>query len=114
VRGVSNGAFKYDGPMFAGLSGNMGCSAWLEQDGVNVVVVTAAEQPLGPAFAKTLGIDCRSMRVIAVKSAVHFRASFEPIAGSIFNVDTQAVHTHDFTKLIYKRRRRPMYPIDGH
>jgi microcystin degradation protein MlrC len=113
VRGISNGAFKYDGPMFAGLTGNMGCSTWLEQDGVNVVVVTAAEQPLGPAFAKTLGIDCRSMRVIAVKSAVHFRASFEPIAGSIFNVDTKAVHTHDFTKLKYHRRRRPMYPLDG-
>ncbi len=113
VRGISNGAFTYDGPMFAGLTGNMGCSAWLEQDGVHVVIVTAAEQPLGPAFGKTLGIDCRSMRVIAVKSAVHFRASFEPMAGSIFNVDTQAVHTHDFTKLKYNRRRRPMYPIDG-
>lgn len=113
VKGLSQGAFKYDGPMFAGLTGNMGLSAWLEQDGVNVVVVTAAEQPLGPAFARTLGIDYRSMRVIAVKSAVHFRASFEPMAGSIFNVDTQAVHTHDFTQLKYERRRRPMYPLDG-
>lgn len=113
VRGISDGDFRYDGPMFAGLTGNMGCSAWLEQDGVHVVVVSAGEQPLGPAFAKSLGIDCTAMKVIAVKSAVHFRASFEPIAGSIFNIDTKAVHTHDFNALNYKHRRRPMYPVDG-
>ncbi|RPI80386.1 MAG: M81 family peptidase, partial [Planctomycetaceae bacterium] len=78
VRAVSNGDFTYDGPMYAGLTGNMGRSAWLEQDGVSVVVVSKTEQPLGPAFALTLGIDCKKMLYIAVKSAVHFRASFEP------------------------------------
>lgn len=112
VRAVSDGGFTYDGPMYAGLTGNMGRSAWLEQDGVHVVVVTAHEQPLGPAFAKTLGIDCRAMKYIAVKSAVHFRASFEPIAGSIFNVDARAIHTHDFAALPYRHRRRPMYPVE--
>lgn len=113
VRALSSGAFTYDGPMYAGLTGNMGPSAWLEQDGIHVVLVTAHEQPLGPAFARTLGIDCRRMRYIAVKSAVHFRASFEPFAGSIFNVDARAIHTHDFASLPYQKRQRPMYPVDG-
>ena len=111
VRALSQGEFRYDGPMYAGLTGNMGPSAWIEQDGVHVVVVTAHEQPLGPAFAQSLGIDCRAMKYIAVKSAVHFRASFEPFAGSIFNVDAAAIHTHDFAKLHYTKRQ-PMYPID--
>jgi microcystin degradation protein MlrC len=105
VMAVSDGDFTYDGPMYAGLTGNMGRSAWLRQEGVSVVVVTAPEQPLGPAFAKTLGIDCAGMKYIAVKSAAHFRASFEPIAGAIFNVDAQAIHTHEFAKLKHKRRR---------
>lgn len=111
VRALSAGEFRYDGPMYAGLAGNMGPSAWIEQDGVHVVVVTAHEQPLGPAFAKSLGIDCRAMKYITVKSAVHFRASFEPFAGSIFNVDAAAIHTHEFAKLPYKKRQ-PMYPVD--
>lgn len=112
VRAVSNGDFTYDGPMYAGLTGNMGCSAWLEQDGVHVVVVTAHEQPLGPAFARTLGIDCAALKYIAVKSAVHFRAAFERFAGNIYNVDARAIHTHDFAALPWRNRRRPMYPID--
>ncbi|MBC8116056.1 MAG: M81 family metallopeptidase, partial [Candidatus Saccharimonas sp.] len=112
VMAVSNGDFTYDGPMYAGLTGNMGCSAWLRQDGVSVVVVTAHEQPLGPAFAKTLGIDCPSMKYIAVKSAAHFRASFERFAGTILNVDAQAIHTHDFKKLTYQKRTRPVFPVE--
>ncbi len=112
VRALSEGDFEYDGPMYAGLTGNMGRSAWLEQDGVNVVVVTAHEQPLGPAFARTLGIDCQAMKYIAVKSAVHFRSGFERFAGSIFDVDARAIHTHDFASLVYHKRPRPMYPVD--
>jgi microcystin degradation protein MlrC len=109
---LSDGAFKYDGPMYAGLTGNMGRSAWLRQDGVSVVVVTAREQPLGPAFARTLGIDCSRMKHIAVKSAAHFRAAFEPLAGSIWNVDARAIHTHDLRKLVYRKRTRPMFPVE--
>ena len=113
VRALSNGDFTYDGPMYAGLTGNMGKSAWIEQDGVHVVLVTAHEQPLGPAFARTLGLDPAAMKFIAVKSAVHFRASFEKFAGGIYNVDARAVHTHDFKTLAYQKRVRPMYPVDS-
>jgi microcystin degradation protein MlrC len=112
VMAVSDGDFTYDGPMYAGLTGNMGCSAWLKQDGVNVVVVTAREQPLGPAFAKTLGIDCAKMKYIAVKSAAHFRASFEKFAGAILNVDAQAIHTHDFRQLPHTKRTRKVFPVE--
>lgn len=112
VVALSDGRFAYDGPMYAGLTGNMGPSAWLRIDGrVSVVVVNAREQPLDPAFARSLGIDCASMKYIAVKSAAHFRSGFEKIAGSIYNVDTQAILTHDFTKLTY-HRRRPMFPLE--
>ena len=112
VMAISNGDFTYDGPMYAGLTGNMGCSAWLKQDGVSVVVVTSHEQPLGPAFAKALGINCESMKYIVVKSAAHFRASFERFAGVIINVDTQAIHTHDFQRLKYQHRIRPVFPVE--
>jgi len=36
------------------------------------------------------------MKYIAVKSAAHFRASFEKFAGSIISVDARAIHTQDF------------------
>jgi microcystin degradation protein MlrC len=113
VVAVSDGKFFYDGPMYAGLTGDLGPSAWLRWRGVNVVVVSARMQPLDQAFARPLGIDCARMRTIAVKSAVHFRSGFEKIATAIHNVDAQAIHTHDFSKLPYRRRARPMYPLEA-
>lgn len=110
VVAVTDGAFAYDGPMYAGLTGNMRCSAWLRKEGVSIVVVSAREQPFDQAFARTLGIDCAAMRYIAVKSAVHFRSGFEKIAGSIHNINAQAVHSHDFTKMTYRRSQRPLFP----
>jgi microcystin degradation protein MlrC len=97
--------------MYAGLTGNMGRSAWLRSGGVSIVVVSQREQPLDAAFASSLGIDCGSMKYIAVKSAVHFRSGFEKIAGSIHLVDAQALHSHRFETLVY-RRRRPMFPVE--
>ena len=112
VRALSAGEFAYDGPMWAGLTGNMGTSAWLQIDGVHVVVVTAREQPFDMAFARSLGIDCPEMNYICVKSAAHFRAAFEPIAGSIHNVDAAGIHSHDFTTLKYSKRTRPVFPVE--
>jgi len=112
VLATSHGDFTYDGPMYAGLTGNMGESVWVRQKGVNVVVVSCREQPLGPAFAKSLGINVEAMRFIAVKSAAHFRAAFEKFAGSIFNVDAAGIHVHDLRRIAYQKRKRPMFPIE--
>ena len=40
-------------------------------------------------------------------------AGFEKLGGSIHNVDAQAIHTHDFSRLPYRRRHKPMYPLDN-
>lgn len=112
VRAVSDGRFTYDGPMWAGVVGEMGPSAWLEQDGVHVVVISGRHQPVDLAFCRSLGLDCRQMRYLAVKSTGHFRSGFAPIAGSIFNVDTASMLSHDFHRLPYTRLGRRMYPID--
>ena len=112
VVALSEGPFAYDGPMFAGLTGSMGTSAWLRIAGVNVVVVTAREQPFDMAFARSLGVDCKQMKYIGLKSAAHFRAAFEPIAGNIYNVDAAGIHTHDFKQLKYQRRTRKVFPVE--
>jgi microcystin degradation protein MlrC len=52
------------------------------------------------------------MKYIAVKSAAHYRASFGKFAGTMINVDAQAIQTHDFAKLPYQKRRRNFFPVD--
>lgn len=113
VLAISDGKFTYDGPMYAGLTGDLGTSAWLRHGGVNIVVVSARVQPMDQAFARSLGIDCAAMRYIAVKSSAHFRSGFERIAGSIHNVDARALHSHNYARLDFRRRPRPMFPLES-
>jgi microcystin degradation protein MlrC len=112
VVALSDGRFRYDGPMYAGLEGNMGPSAHIRQAGVHVLLVTQREQPFDTAFARTLGLDPRQMRYIGVKSAAHFRAGFEPWAGWIALVSEPSVHNFMTGELPYYRLGRQLYPID--
>lgn len=112
VVAISDGRFRYDGPMYAGLEGNMGPSAHIRHGGLHVLLVTAREQPFDTAFARTLGLDPRQMRYIGVKSAAHFRSGFEAWAGAIYVVSEPGVHRADTGALKFTRLGRKLYPID--
>ena len=110
VVALSDGHFRYDGPMLAGLSGTMGPSAYIKQGGIHVLLVTQREQPFDTAFSRTLGLDPRQMRYIGVKSSAHFRAGFESWAGAIHVVSEPSVHTLE--NLTFHRLGRQLYPFD--
>jgi microcystin degradation protein MlrC len=109
VVALSDGHFRYDGPMYAGLNGQMGPSAHIRQDHLHVLLVTQREQPFDTAFARTLGLEPRQMRYIGVKSTAHFRAGFEAWAGAIFVVSEPSVH--DLHNLTFQRLGRQVYPF---
>jgi microcystin degradation protein MlrC len=112
VVALSDGTFRYDGPMFAGLEASMGPSAHIRQGGVHVLLVSQREQPFDTAFARTLGLDPQQMRTIGVKSAAHFRAGFEPWAGNIIVVSEPSVHSTDTGHLRFHNLGRKLYPLD--
>ena len=108
VAALADGTFQYDGPMYAGLSGNMGPSAHVVQDGIHVLLVSRREQPFDTAFSRSLGLDPRQMRYICVKSSTHFRAGFESWAGAIHVVSEPSVHS--LRDLSFRRLGRELYP----
>lgn len=112
VMALSDGRFRYDGPMYAGLESNMGPSAHIRQGSLHVILTNGHEQPYDMAFARSLGLDPQKMRYVAVKSAAHFRAAFEPWAGAIYMVSEPSVHSADTGTLKYHRLGRKLYPFD--
>lgn len=112
VMACSDGRFYYDGPMYAGLECDMGPSAHIRQGGIHVILTNGRDQPFDTAFARSLGLDPRQMRYIAVKSAAHFRAAFEPWAGAIYVVSEPSVHSADTGTLTYQQLGRKLYPFD--
>ena len=81
---VTDGKFMLTGKMTGGNPANLGPCALIEIDpGVRVVVVSRKMQALDQAIMRHVGIEPAEVPVIALKSSVHFRADFAPIARRI-------------------------------
>jgi microcystin degradation protein MlrC len=83
VRAISDGRCLLKGPMMGGLTVQLGPSACLEMDGVLVAVTSGKKQMLDRELFRMVGIQPEAMRVVVVKSSVHFRADFEPHASHV-------------------------------
>ena len=109
---ISDGHFVGDGPILGGLSRSYGPTAVLRVEGIEILIVTIAQQMLDLQQFKTFGIEPDCKRVIALKSMQHFRAAFEPIAGQVIVCDSGALCTLHYERLPYKNVPRPIFPLD--
>ena len=80
--------------------------------GTEVVVSERRDQLRDAEMLRTVGIEPRDRRLLAVKSAVHFRTDIGTLAERIFDADTPGVHRPDFSSYTYEQVRRPIYPLD--
>ena len=110
---LSDGRFVGDGPMIGGLPGNFGLSAVVRVAGIEILVVTIAQQMLDLQQFLAFGIDPTAKRVVALKSMQHFRAAFAPIASEIIVCDSGALCTPRYERLPYRNVPRPIFPLDG-
>jgi microcystin degradation protein MlrC len=83
---LGDGRFTCTGPMTRGNTADLGPTALLETEGVHVVVTSRKMQAYDQAMFRHVGIDPASVPIIALKSSVHFRADFQPIAKEILVV----------------------------
>ncbi len=83
VERLTDGRFTLTGPMGAGNPANLGPTALIDIDGVKVIVVTRKMQALDQAIIRHVGIEPSTCPILVLKSSVHFRADFGPIAGHV-------------------------------
>jgi microcystin degradation protein MlrC len=112
VRSVGEGVVRNAGPIGRGGASRHGPTAALRRDGVTVIVTSRRQPVLEPAIIDALGIDRAGAGWIAVKSAVHLRAAFEPIAAEIVEVDAGGLATERLDTFAYHQVRRPIVPLD--
>jgi microcystin degradation protein MlrC len=90
----------------------LGPSARVEIDGVQVLVTSAKAQMLDLALFRFLGVEPAAYKILVVKSSVHFRAAFAPVAEHILVAQAPGPMAADpadlpWTKLPATTARRP-------
>ena len=112
VRTLSDGRFVHKGPMMRGLPGRLGPTAVLDVNDVKVILISYRWQTLDPEMIRFVGIDPLGEKIIVVKSTIHYRAAFEPIAKQIVEVDATGLSSSNLDRFDFKRVRRPIFPLD--
>ena len=84
VRRLGSGAFTCTGPFYGGSRMQLGPMALLElPGGVQVAIASRKVQAADREMFRHLGVEPADCRILALKSSVHFRADFGPIAGEV-------------------------------
>ncbi|WP_025138982.1 M81 family metallopeptidase [Achromobacter sp. DH1f] len=83
VETLSPGKLRYDGPMMHGMDVDLEAVAGLRLGGVRVVVSATKTQMLDRNLFRVGGVQPEEMAILVVKSSVHFRADFQPIAHEV-------------------------------
>jgi len=105
VQALGDGRFTATGPMFGGARMNLGPMAVLSIGGVEVVVSSKKMQAADQAIFRHVGIEPANHAILVLKSSVHFRADFEPIAGDVIVVASPGPNPVDHLALDYRRLR---------
>jgi microcystin degradation protein MlrC len=120
VKLLSDGRYRNDGPMMAGLEVDLGPTAVLlcepavgpPAPPVMVVATTRAETPIDLNVFRCHGMEPTRLRVLGLKGKGHFRAAFEPIARRVVLVEGPGITGSDLSRLAFHKIRRPIWPLD--
>ncbi|MEZ3161736.1 M81 family metallopeptidase [Microbacterium sp. BWT-B31] len=114
VIGLSDGTFEATGTLHAGFRRfDAGPSAALRLGtGQTVVVTTRVTLPLTPVQLEEIGLSLTDYRAIVAKGVHSPLAGYGPRVGLVLQVDTPGVTGADCSLLPYRRRRRPLFPLE--
>jgi microcystin degradation protein MlrC len=115
VERLGDGRMTCRGPMMTNWQLALGPMALLRCGDVRVAVSTKKVQAMDQEPFLHLGVEPRAERIVALKSSVHFRAHFEPIAQDVLVVESPGAMIVDPAKLPFRRlrpgvRMRPLGP----
>jgi microcystin degradation protein MlrC len=112
VRLISDGVYRHTGSYMTGMRVEMGRTAVLDADGVEIVVMERKALPFDAQQLISQGILPADRRAIVVKSAIAWRAAYGSIARKIITVDTPGLCSSNLTALPY-RKKPSMFPLES-
>ena len=117
VQAITDGEFVVTGPMYTGVRMHLGRTAVLDiQQGnarAQIVVTERPHEPFDLGVFTHAGIDPRKKRYVMLKSRIHYRAGFKPIASHIVECAGEGVTNADLSVYPYRKLTRPIFPLDS-
>ncbi|GAA3724999.1 microcystin degradation protein MlrC [Spinactinospora alkalitolerans] len=108
VAALTDGRVVFEGPMMRGNELAVGPSCLLRSGNVSVVVSSRKAQIMDRNQIRAAGIEPEAQNIVVVKSSVHFRGDFQPMAGRVLVGVAPGPMAADPTTLPWTRLRSGM------
>lgn len=105
VEALGSGQFTGTGPFYLGCKMDLGPMARLRLGGIQILISSRKQQAADQAMFRHLGIEPAQQSILVLKSSVHFRADFAPLAREILIVAASGENIADLTQLHYQKLR---------
>lgn len=105
VEALSDGKFLCTGPFYGGTNANLGLTAVLETGGVRVVICENRMQAADKEMFRHIGIEPEEVKILGLKSSVHFRGDFTDISETILIVEAPGAFIDRPAKNPYRNLR---------
>lgn len=112
VVSVTDGKWVGKGAVGRGTNYDMGTTAVLRVDGVDVVVTSNRVSAYDPELFRHAGIDPEKKRYVCVKQGALARAAYAPITARFAPFVSPGWGTVDYSLLRFEHLTRPIYPLD--
>ncbi len=113
VKLISDGEFVVQGPMYTGVTMHMGKTVVLDTGSIQLVVIENNHEPFDLEMFRSLGIEPTTKRYLLLKSRIHYRAGFKPIAKQIVECSGVGVTGSDYSQFNFEKIRRPIFPLNS-
>jgi len=88
----------------------IGTGAWLESDGVHLVVAPKRVQCYAPTVFSDLGLDIGTLKVMIPKSTNHFYQNFARVSAEVIHVGSPGAVTPDIASIPFTKRDGNFWP----
>ena len=112
VKTISDGTFIKKNPMGAGGIARLGTTVLLQVGNVKIIVTEKRAQNLDDGPFQLVGIDWREMRILALKSAQHFKGWWTGRAKTIIPCDSPGIQSADLQSFEYRHLNTTYFPFE--
>lgn len=109
---LNGGSYVCDSPMLTGEARSMGPTVELRMGGLRAIVASNNQQVTDRQVFISQGIEPAACDVVAVKSAHHFRAAFQPPSRDVMLADSGSLATRDLDAFPWHKLQYPVYPLN--
>lgn len=112
VKMITDGKYRNRDIMSRGRIVKMGKTALLQIGGIYVIVASIRKQCYDLEIYRSVGIQPQDMKILVIKSTIHYRASFGNVSSVMLDVEAPALAPQCPEAMPLAHSRRPIYPLD--